>query len=362
MPKFIPGLELNRGFYFDVVAPLMREHFPGLMYSAGLVGHGSDVISFDSPTSVDHDWGPRLHMFFSNLDFVNSKPAVDEMLRNKLPYQYKGFPTHFEEGDRYRKHVPKLKKSGTVDHLFEFWTVQSYFKHYLGFDVSKRPLLRDWLLFPQQALIEVTNGQLFHDDLNIEKTRRDFHYYPDDIWKYMMQSQWAKIIDEFQMQARAGEEGDVLGSKVIAARQIYNIIFMTFLLERRYVPYAKWRTKTFAERLSCGKKLHPRLMKIMEEPSWKKRQRLFAKTYQELIKMHNELSLMEPMSDEIIDYYDRGYPVVDAWKIFFAYEKIIRNPKLRTMKYPIGSIDQFIDHVRINHMDYVYLELKDVIK
>ena len=42
------------------------------------------------------------------------------------------------------------------------------------------------------------------------------------------------------------------GSRVIAARQIYNIIFMCFLLERRYVPYAKWRTKTWAERLESG--------------------------------------------------------------------------------------------------------------
>lgn len=362
MPTFIPGLELNRGFYFDVVKPLMEKHFPELRYSAGLVGHGSDVIGFDSKTSVDHDWGPRLHIFFSNLDYVAYRSKVDEMLRKHLPREYKGFPTNFEEGDRYRKHVPKLKRSGPINHLFEFWTVQSYFKHYIGFDISKPPTMRDWLLFPQQGLIEITNGQLFRDDLNVQDVRKQFTYYPDDIWKYMMQSQWAKIIDEFQMQARTGEEGDDLGSRTIAARAIQNIIFMCFLLERRYVPYAKWRTKTFAERLECGKKMHEKLLKILDESSWKRRQRMLAQCYQTLAKMHNDLHIMEPVSTEIIDYYDRGYPVIDAWKIFFGLENTIRNPKLRNMKYPIGSIDQFIDHVRINHMDYVYKELGDVIK
>ncbi|HEY0010342.1 MAG TPA: DUF4037 domain-containing protein [Candidatus Paceibacterota bacterium] len=362
MPKFIPGLELNQGFFFDVVDPLMKEHFPRLQYSAGLVGHGSDVIGFDSKTSVDHDWGPRVHMFFSNLDFVAHKKEVDDMLRKNLPYEYRGFPTHFEEGDRYRKHIPRLKKSGEVNHLFEFWTFQSFFKHYLGFDVHKKPTIRDWLLFPQQALIEITHGNLFRDDLNLQKIRQEFYYYPDDIWKYMMQSQWARIIDEFQMQARAGEEGDVLGSRVITARAIHNIVFMCFLLERKYVPYAKWRTKTFAERLESGRKLHPKLMRILNETDWKKRQRMLARCYQALAKMHNNLRIMEPVSTDIIDYYGRGYAVIDAWKIFFGLEGTIRNQKLRNMKYPIGSIDQFIDHVRINHMDYVYWELKDVIQ
>jgi hypothetical protein len=178
----------------------------------------------------------------------------------------------------------------------------------------------------------------------------------------MMQSQWAKIIDEFQMQARTGEEGDILGSRVIAARQIYNIIFMCFLLERKYVPYAKWRTKTWRERLESGRNMHDKLMRILDEPSWKRRQRMLAQAYQVLAKMHNGLHIMEPMPTDIIDYYERGYPVIDAWKIFFGFEKVIRNPKLRNMKYPIGSVDQFIDHVRFNHMDYMYLELKDVIR
>ncbi|MDB5189474.1 MAG: hypothetical protein JWL82_431 [Parcubacteria group bacterium] len=362
MARFVHGLDLNRAFYYEVVEPLMKEQFPNLKYSAGLVGHGSDVMGFDSPTSIDHDWGPRLDMFFSDVDYVNHKNEVDKMLRTKLPTSFKGYPTHFVEGDRYRKHQPKLKKRGPVNHLFSFFTTRSYFQHYLGFDIDRKPTIRDWLLFPQQALIEITGGQLFRDDLTIQEVRDRFAYYPDDIWKYMMQSQWAKIIDEFQMQARTGEEGDDLGSRISTARTLHNIMFMCFLIERKYVPYAKWRGKAFVEWLKCGKELYPRLMKILDEPKWKKRQEMLAEVYQILGNMHNDLRIMEPMPTKIIEYFGRGYPVIDAWKIFFGFEKAIRNPKLLSMKYPIGSVDQFIDHVRINHMDYVYWELKDAIQ
>ena len=57
---FLPGLELAGQFYADVVRPLLDEQFPGLCYSAALLGPGSEVLGFDSARSTDHDWGPRL--------------------------------------------------------------------------------------------------------------------------------------------------------------------------------------------------------------------------------------------------------------------------------------------------------------
>ena len=361
MPKFIPGLELNQGFFYDVVEPLMSEHFPGLPYAAGLVGHGSDVMGFDSPSSTDHDWGPRLHIFFSDLDFVAHKRKVDLMLRKRLPYSYKGFPTNFVEGDKYLKHIPKLKKSGEVNHLFGFWTPRSFLKHYLGFEIDRRPSFRDWLLFPQQALIEVTGGQVYHDDIGLNAMRDRFRYYPDDIWKYLMRIQWGKILDELQMQARSGEMGDEVGAQVVTARTVHKLMFLCFLMERTYVPYAKWLGSAF-KRLRCAPEVYPLLEQILAERNWKRRQKLLAKTYQKLGKMHNALNITRPVSTDIVEFFGRGYPIIDAWAYVDAIEKSIRNQKLKNIKYPLGSVDQFIDHARINHLDYVYWELKDVIQ
>jgi hypothetical protein len=362
MAKFIPGLELNKDFYFDVVRPLMEKHFPALQYSAGLVGHGSDVLGFDSPPSVDHDWGPHLQIFLTDVDFVNCKAQVDEMLRKRLPTAYKGFPTHFVDGDHYLKHQPKLKKRGPVNHLFGIWTLRSFFRHYLGFDVEKQPTYRDWLLFPQQALVEITGGRMFHDGLDIDPVRRSFAWYPDDIWKYMLRVQWGKISDELQSPARTGEEGDEVGSLIIAARNVQKIMFLCFLMERRYAPYAKWFGTAFERWLRCAPVMHPLLRRILRERNWLKRQTLLAEAYQELGRMHNDLAITPPVPIKMDNFHGRGYPVIRVEEFIGALEHSIRNKRLKNMKYPLGSIDQFIDHARINQMEYIYGDLVDVIQ
>ncbi len=361
-PDFIPGLQLNEFFFHDVVGPLMKKHFPDLKYSAGLVGHGSDVLGFDSPKSMDHNWGPRLHIFLSEPDFVANKHKIDDMLRKNLPYHYKGFPTNFTEGDKYRIAVPKLKKNGEVNHLFEFWTPASFFMHYLGFDIKRKPSFQDWLLFPQQALLEVTSGFLFHDDLGVIDLRKSFKYYPDDIWKYMLAVQWGKARDVIQFQARSGEEGDELGSYINTSRSLQTIMFLCFLIERKYAPYDKWFGAAFNSWLSCASILTPMFLDIFKEKDWMARQHLIARVYQHVGKMSNDLKIGKPGSTKIIDYFGRGYPSIDAWEFEGNIYESIENEKLREMKFQMGGIDQFINHARITHMDYFYKELKDIIK
>ncbi|GHO62603.1 hypothetical protein KSC_014950 [Ktedonobacter sp. SOSP1-52] len=63
MPIFIPGVELSRRFYEEIVHPLLVEAYPELAYAAALIGPGSEVLGFDSEMSMDHDWGPRLFIY-----------------------------------------------------------------------------------------------------------------------------------------------------------------------------------------------------------------------------------------------------------------------------------------------------------
>ncbi len=63
MSEFLPGLRLAEIFYREAVAPILAGHYPGLTYSAALIGSGSDVLGFDTARSMDHEWGPRLQIF-----------------------------------------------------------------------------------------------------------------------------------------------------------------------------------------------------------------------------------------------------------------------------------------------------------
>jgi hypothetical protein len=51
MTGFVPGLELCRGFYEEVVAPAVAAR-----HGAALLGSGSDILGYDAERSTDHDW------------------------------------------------------------------------------------------------------------------------------------------------------------------------------------------------------------------------------------------------------------------------------------------------------------------
>jgi hypothetical protein len=143
MPQFVPGLELSRGFYLDVVAPLLT----GIRHSAARLGEGSDVLGFDTPRSTDHGWGPRLQLFVASADVE----AVTGAIEAGLPESYRDWPVRFGWDE-----VP-------VTHHVEIDTIEGWLARRLGLGLPRamRPL--DWLATPQQLLLEATGGSVFHD-------------------------------------------------------------------------------------------------------------------------------------------------------------------------------------------------------
>lgn len=141
-------------FFDQLVKPILKKHYPYLKYSAGLLGPGSDVIGFDTPRSMDHDWGPRVAIFLPKKD-----ERVSKKLNKELPVEFKGFSV-----------------IGVEVH-----TISSFFEEYLHFDISKKVTAEDWLVFPEHKLLTITEGDIFHDDLGLKKIVKRFEYYPKDI-------------------------------------------------------------------------------------------------------------------------------------------------------------------------------------
>ncbi|MBE0696423.1 MAG: hypothetical protein IH586_05820, partial [Anaerolineaceae bacterium] len=82
MPDFIPGLALSEAYYWEAVRPILDTHFPDLAHTAALIGFSSEVLGFDTLTSRDHFWGPRLWLFLNPQDFLTKKDAVNQALRS----------------------------------------------------------------------------------------------------------------------------------------------------------------------------------------------------------------------------------------------------------------------------------------
>ena len=87
MTEFVPGLRLSELFFHEAVRPILDDAFPGLVYSTGLIGYGSDVLGFDTVRSTDHEWGLRMVLFLSEADEPIHGAAITEMLR-----QWNGLP------------------------------------------------------------------------------------------------------------------------------------------------------------------------------------------------------------------------------------------------------------------------------
>lgn len=198
MPEFIPALQLSEAYFREAVRPILARHFPGLRYAAGLIGWGSDVLGFDTPVSRDHMWGPRLSLFLTAEDLQTERDKIHAALGNELPANFRGYSTHFSDPDPLDGGTRMAAEAGggPVDALISYHSLESFWQETLGISASQMPAPADWLTFSEQALLELTGGQVLHDDLGLEAARARFAYYPGEVWLYLLAAQWALISQE----------------------------------------------------------------------------------------------------------------------------------------------------------------------
>ncbi|HET9015109.1 MAG TPA: DUF4037 domain-containing protein, partial [Thermomicrobiaceae bacterium] len=309
---FVPGLELSERYYREAVRPVLDRHFPGLRYAAALVGHCSDVLGYDTPRSADHHWGPRLQLFLPEADGPDLGAAVDAALRRELPLEFLGFPTSFTPPDEIGVRLMRRVASGPVEHMVELVTVGGYCRYFLGVEPDATLGLLDWLSFPEQELLGLTTGRVFHDGRGeLTALRRRLRYYPDDLWRYLLAVQWRRVAQQEAFVGRCGEVGDEAGSAIVAADLARDLMRLGFLMERTYAPYAKWLGTSFA-RLDCGPALLPPLRRALAATSWREREAVLGQACVALAERHNRLGITEPLPAALAPYYGRPFLVING--------------------------------------------------
>lgn len=308
------GQEMSRRFYSDEVLPVLDAAFPGLPHSAALLGRGSEVQGYDDPMSTDHNWEPRVYVFLRDEDHVE---AVTEVLRAKVPARFADRPAEFG-----------------------VHTLRDYFLAQLNFDLDRELTARDWLTFSEQNLCTVTKGAVFHDEVGLEQVRERFGYYPRDVWIYLFLAGWWRVHPEVNLVGRTGFVGDELGSGLIGARLVQELMRLCFLIERRYAPYPKWFGTAFS-RLSCGPSLGPMLQAVLHASSWEEREAALMSAYREIGRLFNGLGLVPPV--EIGVERMCGRPFTVAWGDYVGpLAAAIKDPEVREIaeQWPVGAIDQ----------------------
>jgi UDP-2,3-diacylglucosamine pyrophosphatase LpxH len=195
------------------------------------------------------------------------------------------------------------------------------------------------------------SGEVYHDGLGkLLKIRKKLEFYPNDVWLYLLAAQWTRISEEEAFVGRTGHVGDELGSRIIAARMVREIMKLSFLMEKQYAPYTKWLGTAFS-RLKIGRKLTPVLQEVLAAKTWKAREKKLARAYAIVARQHNALKLTKPLPTNVSKYYDRPYFVIHGDAFATSIRESIKDPKLKRMTTNAGSIDQFVDnHDLLQHL------------
>ena len=317
-PSFASGIDLSRQFYRDQIAPQLETSFPGLPHSAALIGRGSEVLGFDDAMSRDHNCEARAVNFVTEDDHERYGEEITTVLQEKLPKSFSGQQT-----------------------TFELTTLRGYVSKHLEVDLDHEMTPVDWLTISEQRLLMFTAGAVFHDDLGLEAQRARFAYYPQDVWLYLMATGWWRVHPEANLTGRAGFIGDEIGSTLIGARLVQDLMRLCFLLERRYAPYAKWFGTAFTQ-LPCATDLTPAIRRTLQATSWQDREDGLLACYEHVAALHNRQGVTPPVETEIVQLWDRPFKVL--WGDFpTALHAAITDPDVKDLsdRWPIAGVDHF---------------------
>lgn len=315
--EFVSGRRLCRRFYGGSVRPALDANHPGLLHAAALFGRGSEVLGYDDPMSADHNVEPRVLIFVTDDDHDRYGDRLADAMAGAVPQEFAGRPTDVR-----------------------ITTVREYLLEQLQIDIDAPLRAVDWLTLSESRLVMITGGTIFHDGIGLAAALDQLRYYPDDVWYYLMLAGWWRIHPEMNLVGRTGFVGDELGSSVIGARLVADLMHLCFLLERTYAPYDKWFGTAFT-RLDCGPELVPILRRVLRTDNWQDREQALQAAYQRVEEMHNALKITEPVPTAVERMWDRPFGVL--WGDFpGALRRMITDPEVAAIAdaFPVGGIDR----------------------
>lgn len=340
MTEFVPGRELSEGFFRDVAQPILRDHFPHLKYSAGFLGYGSDVLGYDDETSTDHMWGPRFYLFLGETDSA-LKPEIEAVFARKLPYTYRGYSVNFsapDPNDGGVRHAEMID-AGEVSPLIFYYTVDGFLTEYLGVtDLTGMDAL-DWLATSEHRLLGLSQSRFFVDDLGFAQRLASIMFYPEDVARYLIASQWSLIGEEQAFVTRTGARGDEIGARVIAARMVERLMRLCFLYCGHYAPYSKWFGTAFS-RLDIDGAIRNEFAATLAANDVASREAHLVAAQLLVVELHNQSGYLPPLSAQAQTYFSRPIQVIRADAIAGAIAEQLAGSPLAPLPL-IGTLSQF---------------------
>jgi hypothetical protein len=145
---------------------------------------------------------------------------------------------------------------------------------------------------------------------------------------------------------RCGQVGDELGSRLVAARLVRDLMKLCFLMEQQYAPFIKWFGTAFAQ-LDCAEQLSPIFTRVLNATWWQERETHLTTAYELVTKLHNDLGITTPQPTQVSRFHNRPFLVIHAQNFADAIHATIISEEAQALPPYLGSIDQFADSTDI---------------
>ncbi len=326
----VSGADLSRAYYHQVVGPAVRAAWPGLRHAARRLGSGSDVLGFDDDVSRDHDWGLRLNLLVPR----HRADEVAAELDRVLPERFAGYPTRFP-----------TTWDPQVQHRVQVEDFGLFVRSRIGVDAVGALSVQEWLSLTGQAVLEVVAGPVFADTAgDLTAARARLIWYPEDVWRYVVAADWARLAQELPFVGRTAERGDNLGSGVITARLVSVASHLAHLLDRRWPPYSKW-IGTSLTRLPNAAGVVTPLQAALAAEDWPAREAHLVTALRFLHDVQRRTGL-PTVDDPVEPFWDRRYYGVRT-AVVELLEEAINDPAVRVLPRGVGSVEQRSDNVDV---------------
>lgn len=326
--------ETSRAFFEEVVHPILRCEFPEESESGafGLYGYGSEAYGLDDDLSRDHHFGVRIDGLLPDTVPPERRERIRDTVRRQLPETFRGHS--LRQGH--------LAGAGlTLDGLGAFLT------RTIGLDRLPETDA-EWLAIPEEEILHVTNGEVWHDPSGRFTAVREFFggYYPERVRRRRI-AHWCRYFSGMGTYAlkRAILRGNDFYAAAAFGKALRWGVQIAFLLDRVYAPYDKWLI-AYLERLPrLGAPVRSLVLRAARpEVSWDRKL--------ELLDEMADLLDRQMVADGLIRPHPRfrGSPTSGYRLLEHAYAELIQGlpPEIRAV---IPVWDQV--HLERFHVGYV---------
>jgi hypothetical protein len=340
------SLELNRRYYHECVAGVLREHCPWIVdrHAAALIGWGSEILGNDDELSKDYGWGPRLLLFLTLEDHDARADELLAILQQNIPPTFLGHPTRFTDVGPPQ---PTTDHSARV--AIQVTTCESFTRFYIGLpDVDVKanpPSSKDWLLINEERLLRLTAGEVFHDGIGMLTSLREyFGYFPDDVWRHRLAYAWSTLDRYARNLGTCESRGELLSSRIVVTRIAECIIAIVFLLNRVYKPgYMKWVHRQFHKLPHLSGSIGATLEKMMSQADNSPVSPLLGPVLDEIIPFQSKAANIPPgeYSHIATRSLKNGCCNYNLEPIIDSVRRSIEG-ELKGLQTTLGAVDQWI--------------------